>query len=111
LSANFNYQGGGLSGVSYGRRVVGEIVWLAATEISGVAALQGRKIKLRFTPTAINVDVFLTVLLGISASEVAFKVQENIKRTVESMTAYKVGTVNVNILGIVFKELQSSIQG
>ena len=99
-----NYTGGGVSGVSYGRRIVGEIVHLAATEISGVAALQGRKIKLRFTPAAVNVDVFLTVLLGISASDVAFKVQENIKKTVESMTAYKVGTVNVSILGIVFQE-------
>ena len=108
MSANLKLTNSGGSGVSYGRRVIGEIVSLAATEINGVASLQRRKIKLRFLlNNTVNVDVFLAVMLGISAAEVAYKVQENIKRTVESMSSYKVGTVNVNILGIVFSEQQT----
>ena len=52
----------------------------------------------------INIDVYIDVIIGFSCAEVAYRVQENVKRSVESMTNLKTGTVNVNVLGVCFDE-------
>ena len=39
--------------------------------------------------------------------DVAFRVQENIKSSVESMTEYKVEAVNVHVVGVNFSEVES----
>ena len=87
--------------VSYGKNVVLSIVTLAVKEISGVASLAGKGVRTETVGNKINVDVFVNLNIGSSVSDVAFKVQENIKRSVESMTEYKVGTINFNVLGVV----------
>lgn len=90
--------------VNYGHNVVVKIVSLAVQEIKGVTTLQGKKVRTEVSGDTINVDVYINVAFGVSCSDVAFRVQENIKRSVESMTSYKVGTVNVNILGVEFND-------
>lgn len=90
--------------VVYGRKVLNSIITLAAQEINGVASLHGKGIRAEIYGNSISVDVFMNVYLGVSCSDVAFRVQENIKRSVESMTSYKVDVININILGVVFKE-------
>ena len=86
--------------VTYGRNLISSIVVLAVQEINGVASLQGKKIRTEMIGNTVQVDVFINVEFGVSCSDVAFRVQENIKRSVETMSKYKVGVVNVNILGI-----------
>ena len=81
--------------VNYGHKVIVSIISLAAQEIRGVAGLQG---------DTINIDVYIDVIIGFSCAEVAYRVQENVKRSVESMTNLKTGTVNVNVLGVCFDE-------
>ena len=44
------------------------------------------------------------VKIGFSCADIAFNVQENIKRSIESMTNLKTGTINVNILGVSFDD-------
>ncbi len=90
--------------VTYGHNVVTSIVGLAAQEIKGVVGLQGKGIRTETIGNTINVDVFINVSFNVKCSDVAFRVQENIKRSVETMTSFKVGVVNVNIMGVAFDE-------
>ena len=48
----------------------------------------------------VTIDVNIIVNFGVKIPEVAWKVQENIKTSIESMTGMKVDNVNVNIAGI-----------
>jgi len=103
--------------VSYKRDVVLNIVRLSAKEINGVASLSNNgmsKMKLMFSKdyyhgcrivfdeNNVSVDVFLNVYFGYSVNDVAFRVQENIKRSIESMTEFKVEQINVYVRGVVF---------
>lgn len=103
--------------VSYKRSVVLNIVNLSSKEINGVASLSNNgmsKFKLLFSKNYyhgckiifeennVSVDVFLNVFFGYSVNDVAFRVQENIKRSIESMTEFKVEQINVYVRGVVF---------
>ncbi len=108
--------------VSYRKSVVHSIITLAAKEISGVASLNAgvsfvkrafsrkffKGIRLEYDKNRVFIDVFLNVYFGYSVNDVAFKVQENIKRSVESMTEYKVDSVNVHVVGVVFDSEQEA---
>lgn len=101
LKSRFNTNSTG--DVNYGHNVVLSIISLAAQEINGVASLEGKGVRTDYIGDTINVEVYLTVNIGVRCSDVAFRVQENIKRSVETSTKYKVGTVNVNVLGVMFQ--------
>lgn len=90
--------------INYGSKVVESIISLATLEVSGVESLQGKKIVIDKNGDIYNIDVFINVMSDVTCSDVAFRVQENIKRTLESMTNYKTGTIDVNILGVCFEE-------
>lgn len=102
LKSRYNLNSSG--NVTYGHNVVMSIIALAAQEINGVVSLEGKGLRTEQVGDTINVDVYIDVSFGSSCADVAFRVQENIKRSVESMTNYKVGVVNVNILGVTFEE-------
>ena len=104
--------------LTYKRNVVLSIVKLAAQEISGIASLSNkgfsvvkkllnksyhRGVVIEFgEDDDVYVDVFVNVLFGYSVKDVAFRVQENIKSSIESMTEFKVAAINVNVVGVVF---------
>lgn len=90
--------------VSYSKNVIVSIVSLATMEICGVACLRGKKVVTDITGDKVAVDVYIDVKIGFSCADIAFKVQENIKRSIESMTNLKTGTINVNILGVSFDD-------
>jgi uncharacterized alkaline shock family protein YloU len=90
--------------VTYGSKVVPSVIELAVTEINGIAALHGRGVRIERSGGLINIDVFVDVYNGVSCTDVAFRVQENIKRSIESMTECKVGVINVNVLGLEFRD-------
>lgn len=102
LKSRYNFHSSG--NVTYGHNVVMSIIALATQEISGVASMAGKGLRTEQVGDTINVDVYIDVTFGSSCAEVAFRVQENIKRSVEAMTNYKVGVVNVNIMGVTFDE-------
>ena len=108
--------------LSYKKEVVVQIIELAAKEISGVTALSStfglhlrsmfsRKLKkgvaIAFTEQGLIIDVYVDMLFGHSVNDVAFRVQENIKRSVESMTEFKVKRVNVHVYGVAFQQDES----
>ena len=101
--------------LSYKRSLVNQIVELAAKEIAGVASLAsnfGSGIKKLFSenyyegvkvvenPDGINVDIYFNILTGYSVSDVAHKVQQNVKNAITSMMDVKINKVNVHIMGV-----------
>jgi len=102
MSVKFNFNSNSEGDVTYGRNVLKSIITLAAQEINGVSCLDGKEVRIDVNGNVINVDIYIKVNYGISCKQVAFKVQENIKNSVETMTDYKVKFINVNILGVAF---------
>ena len=104
--------------LTYKRNVVLSIVKLATQEISGIASLstKGFSVVKRILNKSyhrgviiefgedddVYVDVYVNVLFGYSVKDVAFRVQENIKSSIESMTDFKVASINVHVIGVVF---------
>lgn len=108
--------------VTYKKNVVISIVSLATQEINGVASISrtavsaiksalskniNRGIIVEFENNAASIDVYVNVKFGYSVKDVAFRVQENIKSSVESMTDFKVSAVNVHVVGVTFNENDS----
>ena len=90
--------------VSYSKKVILSIISLATMEICGVACLHGKKVNTEINGDVVDIDVFIDIKIGFSCPNIAFKVQENIKRSVESMTNLKTGAINVNILSVSFDD-------
>lgn len=96
--------------------VVAIISGVAATEIEGVAGMSGgfadgigdmlgmknlsKGVKIELGQQEVKIDVFITVEYGSNITQVGKKVQENVKKTVETMTGLDVLEVNVNIQGV-----------
>lgn len=90
--------------VTYGNHVLLSIIKLATQEISGVGSLQGKGVKMEVVGNTVNVAVNINVYYGVSCSDVAFRIQNNIKRSIETSTTFKVGRIDVNVLGVEFRE-------
>ena len=96
--------------ISYTKQVVKTIVVIAAQEVEGVscvgkdAANKFKGVALDFTSEGIKVDVFIKVLYGFQVMDIAYKIQESVKRNVEVMTQYKIASTNVHVLAVTFNE-------
>lgn len=100
--------------------VVGVIAGLAATEIAGIAGMSaglvggiaemlGKKnlskgVKVEVGEREAAVDLYVIVEYGVRIPDVALRVQENVKRAIESMTGLEVVEVNIHIQGVGFSE-------
>lgn len=96
--------------------VIATIAGIAATEVKGVAGksmgftggiteILGMKnltkgVKVEITNRIAKVDIAIIVEYGVDIAETAKKVQENVKKSVETMTDLLVPEVNVNIQGV-----------
>ena len=108
--------------VTYKKHVVMSIVSLATQEINGIASISRKSVSMiksalskninrgiivNFENNNAKIDVFVNVKFGFSVKDVAFRVQENIKSSVESMTEFKVESVNVHVVGVNFSDIES----
>ena len=109
--------------VTYKKKVIISNVSLATQEINGIASIcrnytpvfksvfnknMKKGIMISFDKyNKVNIDVFVNVKFGFSVRDVSFRVQENIKSSVESMTEDKVGQVNVHVVGVTFNDSDS----
>jgi len=98
--------------------VVGVIAGIAATEIEGVASMSGgfvggisemlgkkspgRGVRVEVGEKQAAIDLYLVVEYGVRIPEVSEKVQESVKKAVESMTGLDVVEVNVHVQGVSF---------
>ena len=103
--------------VNCNKNVLLSIINLAAKEISGVDSLcsnfsSGLKklfsnnvsegVKIAYENNGITVDIYLNILYGYNVTDVAHRVQENVKNGISSMIDIKVNSVNVHIMGVEF---------
>lgn len=100
--------------------VVGIIAGLAATEVEGVAGMSGglvggiaeilgkknlaKGVKVEVGEREAAVDLFIIVEYGVRIPDVALRVQENVKRAIESMTGLDVVEVNIHVQGVGFNQ-------
>ena len=104
-------------GIKISNDVIAVIAGVAASEVPGVAAmaggltgglteaLKGKKnlakgIKVEATEKTANIDVNIIVEYGSRIPDVAFEIQNRVKKSVESMTGLKVTEVNVHVQGV-----------
>ncbi len=102
--------------VKIANEVVAVIAGLAATEIDGVAGMSGgitgdltemlgmknlsKGVKVEVGEQETAIDLFVVMEYGSKISEAAKAVQENVKRTVETMTGLDVVEINIHVQGI-----------
>lgn len=98
--------------------VIATIAGLAATEIEGIASMQGnltnelvgklgmknltKGVTIQFDEEGTSVHVALAVVMkyGYSIPKVCKAVQDRVKNAIESMAGLKVCDVNINIVGV-----------
>jgi len=107
--------------------VVSIVAGLAATEIDGVASMSGgiaggiaealgkknlsKGVKVEVGEEEAAIDIFLIARYGSRIPDVAWSVQENVKKAVENTTGLKVQKVNVHVQGISFPQQQKDEDG
>ncbi len=97
--------------------VVAVIAGVAVSEVSGVAGMSGgfaggisevlsgkknlsKGIKVEANEKEVKIDVNIIVEYGSRIPDVAFEIQNRVKKSVESMTGLKVSEVNVHVQGV-----------
>lgn len=104
-------------GIKIANDVVAVIAGVAISEVPGVASmsggfaggitevLSGRKnlskgVKVEADEKEVKIDVNIIVEYGSRIPDVAFEIQNRVKKSVESMTGFKVEEVNVHVQGV-----------
>ena len=104
-------------GIQISNDVVAVIAGVAVSEVPGVAGMSGgfaggitevlsgkknlsKGIKVESGEKETKIDVNIIVEYGIRIPDVAFEIQNRVKKAVESMTGLKVVEVNVHIQGV-----------
>lgn len=104
--------------------VIGIISSIAAAEITGISGLSGKitedlvemlgkknfskGVKVEVKEDRVEIDLNLIVDYGVKIPDVSWRVQENVKTAVESMTGLKVLAVNVHVNGINLKKKEEA---
>lgn len=92
--------------IVYNAGIVYNIVALAIAEVEGALPLDGKKngISLFLEKDGIYADVSVVVKYGYNVPELAYRIQQSVKQSVENMTHYHVAEVNVHVRDIEFVE-------
>lgn len=108
---------GANDGIKIANDVVAVIAGVAVSEVPGVASMSGgfaggitevlsgkknlsKGIKVEADEKEVRIDVNIIVEYGIRIPDVAFEIQNRVKKSVENMTGLKVAEVNVHIQGV-----------
>ena len=105
------------NGIEISNDVIAVIAGVAVSEVQGVASMSGgfaggitevlsgkknmaKGIKVEKTENTAKIDVNIIVEYGSRIPDVAFEIQNRVKKSVESMTGFKVEEVNVHVQGV-----------
>lgn len=103
--------------VVYDKSILLSVINLAAKEIDGVSSLSDNfgsaikkwfsnnyyeGVKLTYDKDNLIVDVYLNVFYGYNVSEIAYRVQENIKNSLSAMIDIDINKINVHVLDVEF---------
>lgn len=112
-----------LGTVKIADEVVSIIAGLAATEVEGVASMSGgltggisevlgrksfsKGVKVEVGAEEAKIDIFLTVKYGERIPDVAWDIQESVKKAIEKMTGLTVSSVNIHVQGVQFPQQEN----
>ena len=105
------------NGIEISNDVIAVIAGVAVSEVQGVASMSGgfaggitevlsgkknlaKGIKVEKTDSTAKIDVNIIVEYGSRIPDVAFEIQNRVKKSVEGMTGFKVEEVNVHVQGV-----------
>lgn len=105
------------NGIKIANDVVAVIAGVAVSEVRGVASMSGgfaggisevlsgkknlsKGIKVDADEKEVRIDVNIIVEYGTRIPDVAFEIQNRVKKSVENMTGLKVTEVNVHVQGV-----------
>ena len=105
------------NGIEISNDVIAVIAGVAVSEVQGVASMSGgfaggisevlsgkknlaKGIKVEKTENVAKIDVNIIVEYGSRIPDVAFEIQNRVKKAVEGMTGFKVEEVNVHVQGV-----------
>ena len=108
---------GSNDGIKIANDVVAVIAGVAVSEVPGVASMSGgfaggisevlsgkknlsKGIKVDTDEKEVKIDVNIIVEYGSRIPDVAFEIQNRVKKSVENMTGLKVAEVNVHVQGV-----------
>ena len=107
----------GNNGIKIANDVISVIAGVAVSEVQGVASMSGgfaggisevlsgkknmaKGIKVDKTDNKAKIDVNIIVEYGSRIPDVAYEIQNRVKKSVEGMTGFKVEEVNVHVQGV-----------
>ena len=101
--ASIRYNPNGQKGkITYNSDIVSGIAALSLRETEGIELVSSKNngIKVCFEKEGVFVDISVIAHYGYKVPELAFRIQQNIKQMVESMTKYKIAKVDVHVTSV-----------
>ncbi len=102
--------------ITFANEVVAIIAALAASEVKGIAGMSGgvvegfaerlgrknltKGVKVEVGNEEAAVDVYVIVEYGVKIHNVAYEIQDTVKKAIETMTGLRVVEVNVYVQGV-----------
>ena len=88
----------------YNAGIIEDIVTLAVAEVEGTMPSQSKRngISLYLEKDGVYADVSVVVKYGYNIPELAYRIQQSVKQSVENMTRFRVAEVDVHIQDVVF---------
>ena len=110
--------------ITYANEVIATIVSVATTEVQGISGISGagaisgilgkgkspRGVKVDMSGGSVKVDISVTVDYGIPIQKVGRNVQENVRKSIETMTGLHVDKVDLHVVGVSFEKENQEIQ-
>ena len=112
--------------ITYANEVIATIVSVATTEVEGISGIAGapssisgilakgsktpRSVRVDMVGEDVNVDVSVTVDYGMPIQKVGRNAQENVRKSIESMTGLHVEKVDLHVVGVSFEKENQEMQ-
>ena len=110
--------------ITYANEVIATIVSVATTEVDGISGIAGsgaisgilakgktpRGVKVDMDGENVDVDVSVTVDYGMPIQKVGRNAQENVRKSIESMTGLHVEKVDLHVVGVSFEKENQEMQ-
>ena len=105
--------------ITFNDNIIFSVINLATKEIAGVSSINTKYggilrkwftknyvdgVKISYLNNSMIVDVYINVFFGYNVSEIAYRVQENIKNSIASMIDINIDKINVHVIGVDFSK-------
>ncbi|MBR5345399.1 MAG: Asp23/Gls24 family envelope stress response protein [Clostridia bacterium] len=112
-----------VSTITYANEVIATIAGMAVADVEGIAGMvpnPGAKIggknknvtkgiKVEVGPEEVSCEIYVLIEYGRPIQKVAVEVQENVRRSLETMTGLHVVRVDVHVQGVSFEKENSAL--